>query len=220
MRYSMRVPISNARARRSTAALLCPAPSATGNGQPRGVWSSAARIRFSGMTRRWDCAGDPAAGRGRPAAATRSAFRAVLERMPWRAARRRSIPAGAWRRSELAGAVVRANAARHRGTGGTERHGRLAARKGRDPRFARNINSVDEERRTTDLIEESRHKRVSSLVISYAAARRHDLAAVHAAHVPRRMVCISVISRGKPSLLIRQGHANLPKILRYARCST
>jgi hypothetical protein len=71
----------------------------------------------------------------------------------------------------------------HRGTGETERYRRLAARKGRDPRFARNIDSVDEERRKTDLIEESRHDRVSSLVKSDAAARRHDLAAVHAAHV-------------------------------------
>ena len=44
--------------------------------------------------------------------------------------------------------------------------------KGRDPRFAKNLDSLDEERRTTDLIEESRHNRVSSLVKSYAAARR------------------------------------------------
>jgi hypothetical protein len=112
--------------------------------------------------------------------------------------------------------VVRANAARHRGTGGTERYRRLAARKGRDSRFAKNTDSVDEERRTTDLIEESRHKRVSSFVKPYAAAHRHDLAAVHAAHVLRRMVCVSVISRGKRSLLIRQGHANLPKVLSFA----
>ena len=159
MRCSMREPIFSVRARRSTAALLCPAPSAMGNGQRRGVWSSAARVRFSGMKRR--CAGtdagNPAAGRSRPAAATRTPIRAVLERLPWRTARRRSIPAGARRRSQLARAVVRANAARHRGTGGTERYRRLPARKGRDPRFARNIDSVDEERRTTDLTEESRH---------------------------------------------------------------
>ena len=69
--------------------------------------------------------------------ATRRAFRAVLERLPWRAARRRSIPAGAPRR-ELARTLVRANAARHRGTSGTERHRRLAARRGRDPRVAIN----------------------------------------------------------------------------------
>jgi hypothetical protein len=80
----------------------------------------------------------------------------------------------------------------------------------------KNTDSVDEERRTTDLIEESPHNRVSSLVKSYASARRHDLAAVHAAHVPRRMVCVSVISRGKRSLLIRHGHANLPKVLIFA----
>ena len=174
MRCSMREPIFSVRARRSTAALLCPAPSAMGNGQRRGVWSSAARVRFSGMKRR--CAGtdagNPAAGRSRPAAATRTPIRAVLERLPWRTARRRSIPAGARRRSQLARAVVRANAARHRGTGGTERYRRLAARKGRDRRLAKNIDSVDKERRTTDLIEESRHNRVSSLVKSYAAARR------------------------------------------------
>ena len=56
----------------------------------------------------------------------------------WRATRRRSIPAGARRRSELARAVVRANAARHRRTGGTERYRRLAAWQGRDPRLAIN----------------------------------------------------------------------------------
>ena len=160
-------------------------------------------------------AGDQRAARSRPAAATRRAFRAVLERMPWRAARHRSIPAGPRRRSELARALVWANPARHRGTGGRERYRSLAARKGRDPRVAINIDSVDEERRTTDPIEEIRHNRVSSLVKSYTAARRHDLAAVHAAHVPRRMVCVSVISRGKRSRLIRQGRANLPKFLSF-----
>jgi hypothetical protein len=35
-------------------------------------------------------------------------------------------------------ALVRANAARHRGAGGTERYRRLAARKGREPRVAIN----------------------------------------------------------------------------------
>ena len=45
---------TSARARRSTAARLCPAPSVTGNGRRRGDWSSAARVRFSGTKRRLD----------------------------------------------------------------------------------------------------------------------------------------------------------------------
>ena len=82
-------------------------------------------------------AGDHQAGRSRPATTTRGAFRAVFERLSRWAACRRTVPAGARRRSQLACPLVGANAARHRGAGRMERCCGLANRKAREPREER-----------------------------------------------------------------------------------
>src|SRR5205807_1138779 len=74
--------------------------------------------------------GDQASGRSGSSAVTRRAFGTVLECLPRWATRCCAVPAGTWRRSQLACALVGTDTAGHRREGGTRRGGGLAARKG------------------------------------------------------------------------------------------
>ena len=76
------------------------------------------------------------------AGAPRQSLRAFLECLPWRRARRRAISLCAWRRSQLARSLVRANAARYRRASGMERCRGVASRKRCNPRNQEQLTGV------------------------------------------------------------------------------